>query len=315
MIRIGLLGASRIAPKAVIDTAAARDDVTIQAIAASSQDKAQAYADKHGIPVALGGYAELAARDDVDVIYCGLPPSAHLETSLQGLAAGKMLLVEKPFAMNAAEAQQIADAVTNKPALEAFHYRFHSQIVRAIDLLRSGAIGDIQRIDGLFHAEIKKGGGEYRWIKALGGGGVMDLGCYVIHACRSLMGSEPTVVSASATWEDGVDVDMEAILDFGGVPGRIECSMAKPRFAVLTVQGSAGTLELGNFVAPHVGGELRLTRGGETTVEAATGPTTYAAQLDHAVTVWRGEAAPITGGADAVANMAVIDACKRLAGG
>jgi len=310
-MRIGLLGASRIAPRAIIQPAADHPDAMITAVGARDLAKAEAYAAEHGIPAAVGSYQELVARDDVDMVYCGLPPSAHLETCRAASIAGKMLLIEKPFAFDADAARAIAAAAqaAGRPALEAYHYRFHSLFARAESLLRDGAIGRVLRARGEFEAEIARVPGELRWIPEMGGGGTMDLGCYVLHAFRTLLG-EGEVLSATADMIDGVDATLEAELRFGDVPAWMHCSMLAPRNDWIEIEGTSGTLRMNRFVSPHHGGNLMLTTPRGTIEEAPSGPSTYAAQLDHAVRVFRGEAAPLTGGVDAIATMELIDACR-----
>jgi predicted dehydrogenase len=311
MMRIGLLGASKIAPRAIIDPAAAHPDAIITAVGARDLGKAQAYAAEHAIPAAVGSYEELVARDDVDLVYCGLPPSVHLDTCRAASAAGKMLLIEKPFAFDAAAARQIAAAAdaAGRPALEAYHYRFHSLFARAEALLKDGAIGRIVRARGEFEAEISRAPGELRWMPEMGGGGMMDLGCYVVHAFRTLLG-EGEVKSAKATMIDGVDAVLEADLRFGEVDAWMRCSMLAPRNDWIEIEGTEGTLRMNRFVSPHYGGNLVLTTAKGVIEEQPSGPSTYAAQLDHVVRVFRGDATPLTGGADAIATMMLIDACR-----
>jgi predicted dehydrogenase len=165
-LRIGLLGASRIAPKAIIAPARARMDTQITAVAARDLGRAQAYAHTHQIPAAVAGYAALIDRDDVDLIYCALPPAGHIAPCLAALKAGKALLIEKPFAMTADEARQIAAAAeeAGRPALEAFHYRFHAMFLRALELVREGRLGRLIRAEGWFDAEIHRAPGAGPWI-------------------------------------------------------------------------------------------------------------------------------------------------------
>jgi len=317
LLRIGLLGASRIAPKAVIAPARARSDVTVTAVAARDPDKARAYAEAHGIAVVAPSYEALAAREDVDLVYCALPPSAHLQPCLTALQAGKALLIEKPFAMNAADARTIVEAAerVGPPALEAFHYRFHSLFGQALEIVRSGRLGPIRRADGLFEAQIADKPGELRWIPAMGGGGTMDLGCYVLHALRTLLGEEPEVRSATAVLRHGVDAEMEAELAFpSGAAAHVRSSMSGPRRDHIVLEGERGTLRLDNFVAPQNGGRLTLTTAEGEQAWAAEGPGTYDAQMAHVVAVMQGRAQPLTGGADAVANMQVIDRMRLLGG-
>jgi predicted dehydrogenase len=311
MMRIGLLGASRIAPRAIIQPAAEHPDAVITAVGARDPAKAEAYAAEHGIPAAVGSYQALVERDDVDLVYCGLPPSVHLDACRAASAAGKMLLIEKPFAFDAAAAHAIVAAAeaAGKPALEAYHYRFHSLFGRAETLLKDGAIGRIVRAQGEFEAEIARAPGELRWLPEMGGGATMDLGCYVLHAFRTLLG-EGEVLSATADMIDGVDAMLEADLRFGEVSAWMRCSMLAPRNDWIEIEGTGGTLRLNRFVSPHYGGSLVLTTPKGKITEEPSGPSTYAAQLDHAVQVFRGKAAPLTGGGDAIATMELIDACR-----
>jgi len=311
MMRIGLLGASKIAPRAIIQPAAAHPDAVITAVGARDIGKAQAYAAEHDIPTAVGSYQELIERDDVDLIYCGLPPVVHLDTCRAASAAGKMLLIEKPFAFDAMAARAIVAAAdaAGRPALEAYHYRFHSLFRRAETLLKDDAIGRIVRARGEFEAEISRSPGELRWIPAMGGGGMMDLGCYVAHAFRTLLG-EGEVLTAKSELIDGVDATLEADLRFGDVPAWLRCSMLAPRNDWIEIEGSNGSLRMNRFVSPQYGGNLVLTTAKGSIVEEPSGPSTYAAQLDHVVEVFRGRAEPLTGGADAIATMELIDACR-----
>jgi len=313
MMRIGLLGASRIAPRAIIQPAADHADAVITAVGARDPAKAEAYAAEHGIPAAVGSYQALVEREDVDLVYCGLPPSVHLDTCRAASAAGKMLLIEKPFAFDAAAARAIvmaADAA-GRPALEAYHYRFHTLFERAELLVKDGAIGRVVRARGEFEAEIARAPGELRWMPEMGGGGTMDLGCYVLHAFRTLLG-EGEVMSATSDQIDGVDATLEADLRFGDVEAWMRCSMLSPRNDWIEIEGTHGTLRMNRFVSPQYGGSLVLTTAKGRVEEAPSGPSTYAAQLDHAVRVFRGEAMPLTGGSDAIATMELIDACRIM---
>lgn len=316
-LRIGLLGASAIAPKAVITPAAGRDDVVITVIAARDLDRAQAYAQTHGIATAVHGYDALMARDDVDLVYCALPPARHLDPCLAALKTGKALLIEKPFAMTAGEARIIADAATaaGLPAMEAYHYRFHSMFLRAVAIMEEGRLGRLLRARGLFDASITRGGGALRWLASEGGGGTMDLGCYVLHALRTLVAEEPELVSAEAVLEDGVDAEMRAELAFpSGMTASTASSMIKARRDEIVIEGEAGSLRLERFVSPQRGGKLTLnTVAGEVTQDAE-GPGSYDAQLAHVVAVMRGEAERITGGDDAVATMKIIDTLRHAVG-
>jgi predicted dehydrogenase len=316
--RIGLLGASKIAPGAVIGPAKANPDFEVVAVGARDADRANAYAEKHGIPHVATSYDELVRRDDVDLVYNALPPAGHLEWTIAALEAGKAVLCEKPFAMNAGEAQRMVDAAkaTGQILIEAFHYRYHQMIRDAEALVRSGALGQVQRASAVFNVNIQRTPDELRWRAELGGGGLMDLGCYPIHALRTLIGEEPTVRSATGAFEGRVDTKISAELAFpGGASATVGCAMVTDALAAtLTLEGERGRLEITPFIAPQMRGRLTTTIGGETKVQEASGPTSYEAQLAHVGDVLAGKATPLTGGADAVANMAVIDAIYASAG-
>lgn len=318
VLRIGLLGASRIAVPAVIAPAAARADVEVRAVAARDPERARAYAAEHGIPHVAPDYMNLIAREDVDLVYVGLPPAGHAAWTLAALQAGKPVLCEKPFARNAAEAADMVEAArrTGLPLIEAFHYRFHAIIGRALEVVRSGALGRIERARAEFQVPIARDIDDLRWRADQGGGALMDLGCYPLHLLRTLIGEEPAVLEARATFEDGVDAATTARLAFpGGATADIACSMIpETPGASAVLEGSEGRLQILNFVAPQIGCRLTTTIRGETTLLPTDGPTTYEAQLDHVIEVLAGRAEPITGGADAVANMAAIDAIYRAAG-
>ena len=317
-LRIGLIGASRIATTAIIAPAAGRSDVQVTAVAARNPERARAYAAPHGVPHVAADYASLIARDDVDLVYVGLPPAGHAAWTIAALEAGKPVLCEKPFARDAAEAQAMVEAAgrTGQVLIEAFHYRFHAVMDRALALVRSGALGALQRAHAVFQVPIPKDIDDLRWRADQAGGALMDLGCYPLHILRTLIGAEPEVLSAQGLFDNGVDAAMSASLAFpGGVEAQISCSMIPDApGAVAVLEGSEGRLEIINFIAPQIGCRMTATIRGETQVLPTDGPTTYEAQLDHVLDVLAGRAAQITGGADAIANMAAIDAIYRAAG-
>jgi predicted dehydrogenase len=155
MLRVGIIGAARIAPEAVIKPVQENADlaakVVIQAVAARDLAKAQAFADEHGIPMAFGSYEELLASEQVDAVYNPLPNSLHAEWTVKALRAGKHVLCEKPLTNNAAEAIAIqrASEEAGCVAVEAFHVLYHPVAARARELAR-GEIGQLQHVDMQF---------------------------------------------------------------------------------------------------------------------------------------------------------------------
>lgn len=320
MIRIGILGAAKIAPKALIPQVKKRGDCCIAAIAARDSGRAALFAGKHSIAEVVESYEALITRPDIDLIYNALPPHRHADLSIAALEAGKHVLCEKPFAMNAQEARRMTAAAerAGRHLIEAFHYRFHPMFLDILEKVRSGAIGRLCAMKADFSVRIPYAPEELRHRPDLGGGALMDLGCYPLHWLRTLAGSEPRLVSARMEeGAPGIDLLTEAELEFpGGVPARLRTSM-KPdqRFkALLAIKGSEGILRATNPIHPSFGNSISIQRGGEITRYSVAGETTYDYQLAHVLDVIAGQAAPLTGGADAVANMAMIDAIYAAGG-
>ncbi|MFN7054301.1 Gfo/Idh/MocA family protein [Hyphomonas sp.] len=320
MIRIGILGAARIAPKALIPQVSRRDDCVITCVAARDGARAEAFAAAHGIANAVDSYEALIRREDVDLVYNALPPNRHADLSIAALEAGKHVLCEKPFAMNAGEARDMAEAAarSGRHLIEAFHYRFHPVFLHLMETVRSGAIGRLCALKAEFSVAIPYRPEELRHRPDLGGGALMDLGCYPAHWLRTIAGSEPEIVSARIEeGTPGVDLLTEAELRFEGrIPARLRTSM-KPgqKFkALLAIEGSEGLLIADNPIHPTMGHLITLRRGGDVRRYTVDGQTTFDHQLAHVMDVLAGRAEPLTGGADAVANMALIDAIYRAGG-
>ncbi len=317
-IRIGVLGAARIAPAALIRPARHVAGAEVVAVAARDRDRATAFATKHGVARVLGSYEELVLDPDVDAVYNPLPNGLHGRWTMAALAAGKHVLCEKPFTANAAEARSVSAAIpAGLVVMEAFHYRYHPVFMRARQLLDEGVVGAVQRIETwlCFPLPMFK---DIRYRLDLAGGAAMDAGCYAIHMARHLAGSEPEVVSARAALKSpGVDRAMQADLAFdGGATGRITCSMWSRRLLHVgfRVTGDAGELRVFNPVGPNIYNRLSVRGPGGRRVEHLSKRPTYEFQLEAFCAAVNGGVPPITDVADAIANMEVIDAVYRHAG-
>ncbi len=325
MIKIGILGAAKIAPKGIIWPAQERDDCKVFAVASRSPDRAKAFAEEYNVPHALSDYHELVSRDDVDLIYNALPPNRHADLTIAALEAGKSVLCEKPFAMNASEAKAMVSAAEASEGhlLEAFHYRFHPAALALLDIIHSGKIGPLKTISGLFNVSIANTHEELRYIPELGGGAMMDLGCYVLHFMRLISQSEAVVKSADAIRDtSGVDVAMKAKLRFKDIEAQLECDMREgtERIIKMTIEGEKGEVSFDQYVHPYRGFDIKfLNDEVSKTLSNNDDPkrynqSTYAYQLDHVIAVLKGEQVPLTGGLDAVRTMQTMDSIYRGAG-
>lgn len=314
MLKIGVLGASRIVPMALMEPVARRDDVSVLAIAARRSSAARAFAERYGIAGAHEHYEEVIANPSIDLVYNPLPPHLHAEWSIKALEAGKDVLCEKPFAMNAAEARRMNEAAarTGRRIIEAFHDRYHPVFLHLLDRVRSGQIGKVTTLWGIFNHTIPRQPGEFRRITSMGGGALMDLGCYPVHWCRSLLGEEPEVVEASAMFEpDGYDEEMRATLIFpSGVEARIECLMTPGwhYHALFKIEGERGTLVAENSLLPHLGHSILERIDGGFRQYTIGGGTTFDYQLAAIVAALKDGTHLPTEGADPIGNMTTIDA-------
>jgi len=317
-----MLGAARIAPLALIKPAVLIPNAEVVAVAASSVEKAQAFADEHSIATVSESYAALVESPQIDAIYNALPPNSHERWSIAALEAGKHVLCEKPFAMNAAEARRMVTAAnaSERLLIEAFHYRFHPYFHRVLEMLADDVIGDIRHIEAQFDVRIPYSSSEFRHNPMLGGGALMDLGCYPVHWVRTLIGSEPQVTQAECVRsEAGVDVATRARLSFpGGVTAEIATAMdetaARQHYAQVVIEGEKGRLILENPIAPHNGNKIITDVDGASRSESVEGESTYYYQLEHFVAAVDGTESPLTGGDDAINNMQLIDNIYTAAG-
>ena len=321
-LRIGILGAARIAELAIVKPAHVTG-TRLVTVAARDRRRAEAFAAEHGVERATDSYAAVLADPEVEVVYNPLPNALHGPWNLAAVEAGKHVLSEKPFASTAEEAAEVRAAArdTGVTVVEGFHYLFHPVMQRLFALLDSGELGALQRVDALI-AMPEPDDGDPRWSFDLAGGALMDLGCYGLHAHRTLgrwAGGEPELVDARAkerAGAPGVDEWLEADLRFpSGATGAVRCSMAHPRFEMtLHVTGSRGEATVQDFVQPHKDDRVLIRTGADTRTEHLGTRSSYIYQLEALIAALRGGAPMPIDTDDAVATARLIDSCYRAAG-
>src|SRR6266571_2118531 len=277
MLQIGTLGSSRISQPALIDPAVSVPEVTVAAVAARDPARAEAYALRHGLERAYGSYEELLADPDIDAVYNPLPNSLHGPWTLRAIEAGKHVLCEKPFASNADEAAQVAQAASASGlvVMEAMHYRYHPLIQRLTEVV--GELGPVRHMQAWTSFAIVNPG-DIRYDYGLAGGALMDGGCYALDCLRLLGASdghgdghgEPSVTGAladpvdSGAVPEAADRSLAVRLAFpGGTTGWFESSFTRDgEFrAELHVICEDGLVHLDNFIFP-TRGRLVATRDG-----------------------------------------------------
>lgn len=317
-LRIGILGAARIAPTAVVRPARELPEVEVLAVAARDPQKARRFAAKHRIPRVFDSYDELLACPEIDAVYNPLPNGLHCEWTIRALEAGKHVLCEKPMASNASEAERMAEAArkAGRVLVEAFHWRYHPLAERMREVVRT-RLGEVEHLEAWLCIPFLLPG-DIRFRYELGGGATMDTGCYAINVVRWLAEAEPEVVSAEVRLSsERVDRWMRADLRFAdGRTGRITCSLlSSTLFAIgASARGSAGAMRVFNPIGPHFYNRLTIRTSEGKQSERVAGDATYTHQLRAFAAQLRGGPAMSSDALDAVANMRVIDAIYARAG-
>jgi predicted dehydrogenase len=247
-IRWGVLSTAMIGVETVIPAMQVGKYCQVAAIASREMEKAQATARRLGIARAYGSYEELLADPDIDAIYNPLPNHMHVPWSIRALEATKHVLCEKPIAMSAAEARQLLDTARGRPHLkvmEAFMYRFHPQWQRARQLVMAGEIGELRTINSFFSYYLTDPT-NVRNIAEIGGGGLMDIGCYCISLARFIFGTEPRRVCGIIEYDPQMKIDRltSGMLDFGRGTATFTCATQLTPYQRVNIYGTEGRVEI-----------------------------------------------------------------------
>ena len=320
-VRFGVLGVAKIATTKVIPAMQRAAGCAVVAIASRDASRAAAAADTLGIPRAHGSYEALLEDPDVDAVYIPLPNHLHVPWTIRAAEAGKHVLCEKPIALSAPAAASLLDVRdrTGVRIQEAFMVRQHPQWLRAKALVNGGELGEVRAMTGFF-SYFNTDAANVRNVPEWGGGGLLDIGCYLVNTARFIFGAEPARVAGTLDIDPAFGVDRLAsmILDFDGRHAIGTCSTQLQYYQRIQIVGTKGRLELEiPFNAP-IDRPCRLTldRTGEihgTGVEHIAFDicnqfTLQAEAFAGAILAGRPQPTPLE---DAVANMACIDALVR----
>jgi len=320
LFKFGLIGASRIAGGALVPALEKASNAVAWGVAARDPHKARAFALEHNIPHAFSSYDEMLSSPEIEAVYISLPNSDHKEWTVKALEAGKHVICEKALALNAAEVLEMVSASrsTGKLLLEGFMWRFHPQVTKALELLPQ--LGELRHIAASFSFMLERPE-DIRWVRSLGGGSILDVGCYTVSAARTFAGREPVALTArteetsSDSFGGGVDVRMVALLDFGdGLKAQLDCAFNQPMRQRLELVGATGTLLLETpFVpgrsqtsrAPNGSVGPRVLLGGEPVeMEAAD---QYQLMVEHFVAAARAETPLRYSLEESIAQATVLD--------
>lgn len=317
-VRWAVLGAARIATKKVVPAMLKSEWCEIVAIASRDLEKARQSASELQIPKAFGSYEEVLADPEVEAVYIPLPNHLHIPWSIRAAEAGKHVLCEKPIAMSVDECRKLMAARdrTGVKIGEAFMVRTHPQWLRARELARSGAIGDLRAVTCVF-SFFNREAGNIRNVAEFGGGAVMDIGCYPIQLSRFLFGEEPLTVAAAIDRDPQFQVDRlsSAVLAYPSGHCVFTVSTQLVYYQRFQILGTQGRVEVEVPVNPMPDRPSRLIvdngadlSGSGARVEELPPCNQFTIQGDHFSRAIRGLGEVPTPLEDSLANTAVIEA-------
>jgi predicted dehydrogenase len=317
-LRWGILGTGGISTNFTVDLL--EGGFTVAAVGSRSTDSAERFAREHGLARAHGSYAELAADPEVDVVYIGTPHPFHAENAVEMLEAGKHVLVEKPFTINAAEARLIADtaARVGRVALEAMWVRFLPHMVRVREIVASGALGDLRSMWAEHSQDLPDDPSHRLNDLGLGGGALLDLGIYPISFTWDVFGA-PEQITATAIFKDtGADAQTATLFRYpSGAISSTVCASEAAGANRASILGTAGRLDFEpNWFEPdvvrHIGSDGGVIEEIDTAKDGR-GMRYQAAELERlaAAGLSTGDILPIE---ESVAIMGTLDAIRAQTG-
>jgi xylose dehydrogenase (NAD/NADP) len=319
-LRWGVLGSARIAQRCVIPAIVKSRNGELAGLACRSEERARSLARHHGISLACADYEELIHDPAVEAVYIPLPNHLHLEWAEKAIEAGKHVLCEKPLALNAQEAEKMVQGARERGVvlMEAFMYRFHPRSRRIKSLVDQGAVGNVRLVRAAFcfrHPDP----GDIRFRPEMGGGALLDVGCYGVSLARWIFGMEPERVQAAAEFgETAVDLTTVGLLHFhGGRLAVIEASFTSALQQTFSILGTDGAIELPHdaFIPWEKNASFRF-RGvdeEEGRVEVIPGADEYQLMVEHFAEAALGKANLEFPPEESIRNMRVLDALALAA--
>jgi len=317
-IRWGVLSTAHIGRVAVNPAIQSSRNGRLVAVASRSAQRAREFAEAAGIPGHFGSYEALLRESGIDAVYIPLPNSEHRAWTIRAAEAGKHVLCEKPLGLTAAECREMGAAARANGVrlMEAFMYRFHPRIDRIRRLISDGVVGDLKAIRSAFTFRLVRPD-NIRLRPDLGGGALMDVGCYCVNVSRTLAGEEPAEAQAFATWtESGVDGQLAGTLRFpGGVLAQLDCALTIERREMVEVIGTEGSLDVTAAFLPGtdpVAIEIHRGRAPRERIEVE-GADEYRLMVEHFADCVLEDREPRYDADEAGRNLATIEALYRSA--
>lgn len=331
-LRWGILGTGNIARQFCAAMRTSQRGV-LAAVGSRSAEIAAAFARDHSIPAAHGSYDALLADATVDAVYVSLPNSLHRDWTIRALQAGKHVLCEKPVAVDAQEASEMFDAAQQAGRLlaEAFMYRSHPLTDAVLATVHGGEIGHVKLVRSSFCYRTTKIAGNIRFDARLGGGALMDIGCYCISLSRLVASGEPVAIHAAGILhEGGVDELSAGVLRFpGGLVASFTCGMSVQADNTAYICGTEGYIEVPiPWKPPTRQATYTIARGTPPRMDGASKPAPpprqvrtvdadrdlYALEADEFAAAVLDGKPPRVSRNDTIGNMRVLDEMRKQIG-
>ena len=316
-MRLGIIGTADIARKALLPAVEGTEH-SVDAVASRDASRAEEVAEEFGIPRAYGAYADLLADPDIDAVYNPLPNGLHAEWTKRAADEGLDVLCEKPLAADADEAESVVAHCREAGVtlMEAFMYRYHPRTERAVELVREELVG-VNSLNASFKFRLEGNPDDVRLDPDLAGGALMDVGCYAVSAARLFLGEPDRVYARQHDSRGaGVDTTLMGILEYDdGAMAHVDGAFDAPEVQRCRVEGENGWLELDPAfnVAADEPATLEYRIDGRRGRERFDPVDQYRAEVEAFAEYVADGVEPRTGGAEAVANMRVIDALHESA--
>lgn len=296
-VRWGILGAARIAGKSFLPGLREAGGGRATIVGTRELERGLAFAQAEEVGRAVQGYEEVIGSDEVDAVYVCLPNSYHARWTQRALEAGKAVLCEKPLCVSPEETEAVLSTAARTGSLlwEAFVFPFHAQHRRLLELLGTGAVGEVRELQSQFHFFLSRAV-DIRLSGSLAGGALADVGCYPVRLAQEVLSTHDLLPGEVAGFSSGngeVDTETLAIVDYGRARLVLGCSFTRAFDVFTRVLGAEGQIHLSNPFHPTPADTLVLRRGGDETTEHPTfDARPFTAAVRHIHGVLRGEQEP-----------------------
>ena len=309
--RLGILGVAKINER-IFPSFARMQRTELVGIASRSLEKSRQSASRHGIPKAYGSYEEMLKDPEIDTIYNPLPNHLHAEWTRKAADHGKHVLCEKPLAPTAGEAQDLVAYCEKKKVklMDGFMWPHHPRTLKIKSQLQNGLLGDLLRVQGSFtFAMDDLHGPNIRLKPEMGGGSLLDVGCYPVYGIRWAKGAEPVKALAKASFHRGVDVEMSGVLTFAdGSMASFDCGFTMPLRMQFEIVGTTGVLSVPNMWLPETNASWQILRNGTVEHHVLPGYDQIALMHDHFSAAILDGTAVLPNPMEAVKTLKVLDA-------